>query len=527
MLRKYQIEIFLIFSFGVCILSILFLSKFTTGKIEAGNNRSNHISENVFPRLRTVSNMQSAILKLRSFQLELIQASSLGPEADEKITQDFQRILNIKESIRQMCSEEDLFYKEELELVESIDKNLSIFEQSLKTFQEAFRNNMKDDAVMEIFASKNTYNAIEIEAQALENLFSREADSAVEINKSEAIAVKKNLSYLIYGIVSFVIFIGFMANRLVRWVIKTRISSSTQIIEEQVAQLNELKYTFSQLATQSQNLSSGVKQSLTSTSSATTEISMTVKQHSSVANESRVLSQQASGTVIEGLSGMESLNRTLTDISKEMNDFRLELDEGHRDFESILKLMNEIQQKTKVINDIVFQTKLLSFNASVEAARAGEYGKGFSVVAEEIGELATLSGASSQEISSMIANNFSKINELIVKAKSRSEVGVSKVNRVVQEGLQTSSTTTKSISKISETIENVSRIQLEVMESSVQQSDAIQSIVDDVYRSLEASEEMYKLAETIAKEAESLSSTISDLSESSKGLKILTNTSAS
>ena len=35
-----------------------------------------------------------------------------------------------------------------------------------------------------------------------------------------------------------------------------------------------------------------------------------------------------------------------------------------------------------VINDIVFQTKLLSFNASVEAARAGESGKGFAVVAE-------------------------------------------------------------------------------------------------------------------------------------------------
>ncbi|MBC7465119.1 MAG: hypothetical protein H7256_03945 [Bdellovibrio sp.] len=50
--------------------------------------------------------------------------------------------------------------------------------------------------------------------------------------------------------------------------------------------------------------------------------------------------------------------------------------------------MEEIGNKTKVINDIVFQTKLLSFNASVEAARAGEHGKGFAVVAEEVGKLA-------------------------------------------------------------------------------------------------------------------------------------------
>jgi len=41
------------------------------------------------------------------------------------------------------------------------------------------------------------------------------------------------------------------------------------------------------------------------------------------------------------------------------------------------------------MNDIVFQTKLLSFNASVEAARAGIHGKGFAVVADEVGNLAT------------------------------------------------------------------------------------------------------------------------------------------
>lgn len=45
----------------------------------------------------------------------------------------------------------------------------------------------------------------------------------------------------------------------------------------------------------------------------------------------------------------------------------------------------EVISKTAVINGIVMQTRLLSFNASVEAARAGEHGKGFAVVAEEIG----------------------------------------------------------------------------------------------------------------------------------------------
>jgi methyl-accepting chemotaxis protein len=65
----------------------------------------------------------------------------------------------------------------------------------------------------------------------------------------------------------------------------------------------------------------------------------------------------------------------------------------------IVKVIQEIETKTKVINDIVFQTKLLSFNASVEAARAGEQGKGFAVVAEEVGNLAQMSGNAAKEIS--------------------------------------------------------------------------------------------------------------------------------
>ena len=40
--------------------------------------------------------------------------------------------------------------------------------------------------------------------------------------------------------------------------------------------------------------------------------------------------------------------------------------------QEVVQIINQISDKTGVIDDIVFQTKLLSFNASVEAARAGE-----------------------------------------------------------------------------------------------------------------------------------------------------------
>src|SRR6056297_538175 len=68
------------------------------------------------------------------------------------------------------------------------------------------------------------------------------------------------------------------------------------------------------------------------------------------------------------------------------------LEDSISSLEDIKGIVEQIKKKTAVINDIVFETQLTSFNASIEAARAGQHGKGFAVVAEEVGKLARLSG---------------------------------------------------------------------------------------------------------------------------------------
>jgi methyl-accepting chemotaxis protein len=94
------------------------------------------------------------------------------------------------------------------------------------------------------------------------------------------------------------------------------------------------------------------------------------------------------------------------------------VEKSHSGIAEINQIIHQIDEKTRVINDIVFQTKLLSFNASVEAARAGENGKGFAVVAEEVGNLARMSGTAAQEITKLLSQSSQRVSQIIDETRA-------------------------------------------------------------------------------------------------------------
>ena len=80
--------------------------------------------------------------------------------------------------------------------------------------------------------------------------------------------------------------------------------------------------------------------------------------------------------------------------------------------------MDEINTQVNLINDaisiidqIAFQTNILSLNAAVEAATAGEAGKGFAVVAQEVRNLAARSAEAAKEIKTIVENATKKAND--------------------------------------------------------------------------------------------------------------------
>ncbi len=79
--------------------------------------------------------------------------------------------------------------------------------------------------------------------------------------------------------------------------------------------------------------------------------------------------------------------------------------------ERINKEVNDISEAIAVIDQIAFQTNILSLNAAVEAATAGEAGKGFAVVAGEVRNLAARSAEAASEIKSLVENATTKAVE--------------------------------------------------------------------------------------------------------------------
>ena len=95
--------------------------------------------------------------------------------------------------------------------------------------------------------------------------------------------------------------------------------------------------------------------------------------------------------------------------------------------------ISEIGAILRVIDDVAAQTKLLSLNASIIAEQAGEHGRGFSVVADQIKELAQRTGSSTREISTLIAG----IQEESRNATEAMSLGINYVDAGVQLGQET------------------------------------------------------------------------------------------
>ncbi len=193
--------------------------------------------------------------------------------------------------------------------------------------------------------------------------------------------------------------------------VSTKINHGAQTFMDSSASINESSQEVS-------NRTDSSAAALQQTSASLEEISCMIKKSSDNMQTLQTIAQASKHNVDEGKKSLKDMMNNLNTINENNKNINSQVESSNNEISNIVDLIHEISDKTKIINDIVFQTKLLSFNASVEAARAGENGKGFAVVAEEVGNLATMSGKASEEISLILSKSTSRVQEIVSKTKS-------------------------------------------------------------------------------------------------------------
>ena len=143
-----------------------------------------------------------------------------------------------------------------------------------------------------------------------------------------------------------------------------------------------------------------------------------------------------------------SVRNNSLDVDKMLtysNELLISVKSGYKSAKNSAELMDRINDKTKsieeaitVIDQIAFQTNILSLNAAVEAATAGEAGRGFAVVAAEVRNLASRSADAAKEIKSLVesatkeANNGKNASSDMIKEYDVLNENIQKTKEIIE-----------------------------------------------------------------------------------------------
>jgi len=156
-------------------------------------------------------------------------------------------------------------------------------------------------------------------------------------------------------------------------------------------------------------------------SAAVAETSATVEELAQTSKQIAENSQSVAVTAERTLASAEEGMQTVADTVGGIEDIR---DSTRAASDRILALgerSQEIGRVLVIIDDIAEQTKILALNAAIEAARAGDAGKGFAIVAEEIGKFADSVTGSTSEIGGVVREIQSSASSLVMSTEKASK----------------------------------------------------------------------------------------------------------
>ena len=370
---------------------------------------------------------------------------------------------------------------------------------------DKFMSLMKDKKIDEANAlmygeSQKTYKSLLDEMKNLSDIAFE--GSLTAKNSSDYIAARAK------WMVGSIALASLLLSIFIAWLITRYISKKIEVIVENLNSGSDvLNQSIVEIKSSSTNLSESVTEQVSAlheTVSTVFQISTKVDQNNEISGKTLTASLQSINAADQGMTNMNDVIISISAISTGMEELLHKIDDSHHEIADIVEIISAISEKTKVINDIVFQTRLLSFNASVEAARAGEQGKGFAVVAEEVGKLAQMSGHSANEISTVLASAIKHVQEIVEKAKDQTNELVRINKGQISNGQMTAEKCSQTLMQIKSNSHLLNEMISKIAESSTEQANGLKEISNAISQLNDSTTYNSNIAQSTSNEAKNL-----------------------
>lgn len=271
-----------------------------------------------------------------------------------------------------------------------------------------------------------------------------------------------------------------------------------------------------------------------------TEITASVNEVRDSAKESSLLAKKVTSTIREnGISSIHESVKSIREI-KDSADKTAGIVKGMR------KSSEKIDEIVQVIDKVADETKLLAFNAAILSAQAGQHGKGFGVVADEIGRLAERTAKNTKEITTIIEevkgyiNNVATAEEKTVNLIGQGLELITDAGVVFNGILETSTASAsqtafiekatteqaKAIQEITSSIEGISFRMEDILNASKQQRSGSEMILSGIEKAKEIAQglknstsEQSKGADLITRSGEDMLSQVSHIKKAMEDMK--------
>lgn len=258
--------------------------------------------------------------------------------------------------------------------------------------------------------------------------------------------------------------------------IVSNLTNATTLLNQRVSNVNGGSQTLNKTSADVLSNTESQASATRETASTLAEITAMVEQNITTVENTTIATSEGQEMANASIESINHMNVSLDQIDSNMKDMIQEANNNTDRIEKMSEIIANIGEKTQIINDIVFQTKLLSFNASVEAARAGEHGKGFAVVAEEVGNLAVLSGKAANDINELLNANKTEVEKIISMSRENAKRIIEKNQQAMQKGMDSSKILETSLKSVLQKVNVIQNHIKNVKAASTEQSEGVKNI---------------------------------------------------